>query len=43
MPMTATDTSLRTLFGLEGRVAIVPGGTGDIGCALACRIRSSAA
>jgi NAD(P)-dependent dehydrogenase (short-subunit alcohol dehydrogenase family) len=30
-----TDVSLRDLFGLHGRVAIVPGGTGDIGSALA--------
>jgi NAD(P)-dependent dehydrogenase (short-subunit alcohol dehydrogenase family) len=35
MPATGTDTALRSLFGLDGRVAIVPGGTGDIGSALA--------
>jgi NAD(P)-dependent dehydrogenase (short-subunit alcohol dehydrogenase family) len=33
--MTSTTDPLRTLFGLSGRTAIVPGGTGDIGSALA--------
>ena len=35
MQPTAQDgASLRALFGLAGRVALVPGGTGDIGAAL---------